>query len=393
MTRLNSRRSVLTLGLGAVTVVMAGCASPGGALSVPEGAAHAPWALWNDPGVRGTPLALVSAAILAANPHNTQPWIFRVTDTSIEIFADLSRHLGAMDPFVREMHLGIGCAIENAMLAAAPNGYDASLQLEPGTLAGLSRRSCETRVATIRLARREGLPVDPLYQTIPLRHTNRAAYRREAPVPPEWLTAAGNLAGDGGARVLFIDNDADRRAFDAAVVDATRAIIADDTMIADSDVWFRDSDRQIELHRDGPSLETAGLSPVRLALARMLPLSPASAHDGWLSQTEMQLATAPLVGLIAVRDRYDRPTALSSGRLWQRLHLGAVAHGVAVQPLNQPIEMIDRERERGRGTAWAERIAAFTGRDWMATFAFRAGRPGAVAPAAARRALSAVIEA
>ncbi|MGP8121380.1 MAG: hypothetical protein ACLP8B_12790, partial [Xanthobacteraceae bacterium] len=59
----------------------------------------------------------------------------------------------------------------------------------------------------------------------------------------------------------------------------------------------------------------------------------------------------------------------------------------------QPIEMIDRARERGRGTAWAERIAAFTGKDWMATFAFRAGRPGSTAPPAARRARRAVIEA
>jgi hypothetical protein len=33
------------------------------------------------------PLALVSAAILAANPHNTQPWLFQVSDSRIDLIA------------------------------------------------------------------------------------------------------------------------------------------------------------------------------------------------------------------------------------------------------------------------------------------------------------------
>ena len=61
--------------------------------------------------------------MLAANPHDTQPWLFAVSADAIEIFADLSRNLGAMDAYVREMHLGLGCAIENMALTAGPNGY------------------------------------------------------------------------------------------------------------------------------------------------------------------------------------------------------------------------------------------------------------------------------
>ena len=87
----------------------------------------------------------------------------------------------------------------------------------------------------------------------------------------------------------------------------------------------------------------------------------------------MQVPTAPFVGLIAVRDRYDRADAIAAGRAWQRLHLNATAHGMAMQPLNQPIEMIDRERQTGRAPAWAGRIASLTGDDWQATFSFRAG--------------------
>ena len=78
------------------------------------------------PSIRNTPLALVAAGVIAANPHDTQPWLFAVGDDAIEIFADTSRNLGAMDACVREMHLGLGCAIENMLTAAGANGYAAN---------------------------------------------------------------------------------------------------------------------------------------------------------------------------------------------------------------------------------------------------------------------------
>jgi hypothetical protein len=44
-----------------------------------------------------------------------------------------------------------------------------------------------------------------------------------------------------------------------------------------------------------------------------------------------------------------------------------------MQPLNQPIEMVDREREMGHGTLWAKRMSQLRN-DWQATFSFRACR-------------------
>jgi hypothetical protein len=244
--------------------------------------------------------------------------------------------------------------------------------------------------AKIGLTRRAPTAPDGLYAMIPRRRTNRYAYRRDRPAPQGWRDQALSLGDE--VKVLFFEDGPRRRAFDAAVTAATRAIIADIQMIGDSDRWFRGSAAQIEAHRDGPTLEAAGLSPLKLALARTLPLGPAANHAAWLDMTgAVQLASAPLTGLIAVRDRYDRRDTIAAGRAWQRLHLEATARGVALQPLNQPIEMIDRERQSRTGQAWRDRMSALTGQDWQATFSFRAGVATRRAPPSPRRSLGSVL--
>ena len=54
---------------------------------------------------------------------------------SIEVFADRARNLGAFDPFRREMHLGLGAAIENLVLAARAHGVMADVEPTKGRLA------------------------------------------------------------------------------------------------------------------------------------------------------------------------------------------------------------------------------------------------------------------
>src|SRR5271165_2669149 len=389
-----SRRQTLALG-SALTLVFAGgrlrTANAEGQI-LPEGDAYAPWGLWNDPSLRGAPLALVAAAVLAANPHDTQPWLFRISDDAIEVLADLSRNLGAMDAFVREMHLGLGCAIENMLVAAGPNGYDAEVEVVEGSLENLAERRSPVAAASVRLKKRPPSAIDDSYRSIALRHTNRYAYERAKPVPADWLQFSRQAGSDEGAVVILFDEGEDRRAFDAAVVDATQAIIDDKIMIADSDHWFRSSRAEIEAHRDGPTLDAAGLSFFALTYARLFSVSPETSHAAWLNQTrDVQLASAPLTGLIAVSDRHDRKATLAAGRIWQKLHLSATARGLAMQPLNQPIEMIDRERQSGRGDQWARHIARLTGDEWQATFSFRAGFASRPAPASPRRRLKDVV--
>lgn len=377
-----SRRQFLKTGLqiaaGGGVLAAAGLgwrASQQDVFSPFDGAAYAPWHSWQTAPMAGLP-ALVQMALLAASPHNTQPWLFRVQDGRIDVFADRKRHLGAFDPYRREMQIGIGCAVENIVLAAPEHEFAATVHPVPGELR-LAPSAARERVAMITLEKVSGRQSE-LYRAIAHRHTDRAGYDRSRPLPEGLIRSSIHYADSLDVRIDLFETGPKRRAFEALVMDATRAIVADAEMEKASQHWFRKTPDAIAAHRDGLTLDAMGLPPLTLFAAKLLPPADAGTrHDYWLKQTrEVHLATARMTGLISVRGRYDAKQNLAAGRVWQHMQLLATAAGVAMQPLNQPIEMADRERQLGGTGEFDERLVDLVAADgWQPTFAFRLGHP------------------
>lgn len=62
-------------------------------------------------------------AVLAPSTHNSQPWLFRVSDTSVFLYADRSRGLPAIDPEDRCMIMSCGAALHNLCRALEAVGF------------------------------------------------------------------------------------------------------------------------------------------------------------------------------------------------------------------------------------------------------------------------------
>lgn len=391
------QRRYFLKGAGVVTVVVVGAgvwrAYDQGVFSVGEGPAYEPWKDWRS-ATDGGPLSLVRAAILAASPHNTQPWLFKVSDSSIELYIDSQRNVGALDPYLREEHIGMGCALENLLLAAAANGYSPTVTPFPGKLGPIPADPKLQLLARVELApgKRDE---SELYQAIPHRHTNRSPYDPNKPIPPAFLGELRRLPGDDANVTLFLfASKPDRKKIVEVSSAANSEIYADPDVQRGSERWIHTKWSSVQSYRDGLTIDAFGLPPIAAGVSKMMSgrmLAWAASHSAKNSYSNLMLS-APLIGFIAVRDRYDREHCLSAGRTWQRAHLLATARGLAARPCNEAVEMVDHERALGKPPSRVALLNEITGdATWQPTFVFYMGYATVIANASPRRAARSVL--
>lgn len=343
--------------------------------------------LWREPIGREGERALLHASVLAANAHNSQLWRFMLSGRVVEVRADLNRHLGSFDPFRREMHQSLGCAIENLLHAALAQGLKARVETFPASLPP-ARDEIAARIEFEPVAARE----TELFQAIARRHTNRGRYDDSRAVPARVREELSALVDHPRTRLILYDG-ARRPGIADLIVRSTREIIADVEMAADNAKWFRFHRGDAQERRDGLTLGANIPSPLIAAAARLLPPPAKLANRSWIGATRAQVRTAALLGIIAVPDAHERALAIAVGRLWQRLHLHLTARGIAAQPMNQPVERVDRERQIGSsGPRTDETLSRMVGDAALqAAFVFRAGYPTRKACFSPRRPLEDVV--
>ena len=383
---MTNRRQLLAGAGGVIVAGLAGRAWQQGLLGG-SNAALAAWDDWASQRQAG-PLRLVGAAVLAASPHNTQPWAFAVSRLGVDIFEVPGRNLGAMDPFGRERLAGLGAAVHNMALATTALGRSARIRLLPDPLnPGHIARVLMGPDGT-------GPAAHPLLPFIARRHTHRGPWRGGLVAEAKLRQLLSFPAFPGVKLALFSAAGASGQRFAALTGEATAAITADTAMMEDSHRWFRHDHGDAERLKDGLTLATSGVSPWLAAAGAMLPAQSAQSEGQyWLAATrDTHLPTASLFGMILTPQPYDRRSALLVGSAWQRLHLNATAAGLAAQPLNQLPEIIDREAQLRRPPRFARAVDGLLDDPaWRPSFCFRIGLADAPAPAALRRPVSEVL--
>jgi hypothetical protein len=409
-----SRRKFLELAGSGIAIVVVGNtvwrAFSNGVFSSGQGPAYEPWKDWKIESEQGTgPLSLVASAILAANAHNTQPWLFVVKPDRIDLFADTKRNTGTLDPYLREMYEGLGCALENLVLAAQAKGYTYNLKLMPNPsskthVASISlitnaknnqNRSGNNTTTTISSSLSESLS---LYNEIPHRHTNRGPYDKNKSVTQNILQSLGSLSKtispEGAVTVFWFTTDEQHRRLGDLIVQATQDIIADKQQSYDDFKWYRQSWQDIQTFKDGLTVDASGLPSYIEVLAKILPPTSQEQVDNlWLQSTkDTHVATTAAFGIIAVHDVFDNIQRLQGGMFYQSMHLWATSNGLAMQPMNQMTERADREMSLGIkqtfGNALRELILD---PNWQALMTFRIGYPTIEVTSSPRRSLQEVV--
>jgi hypothetical protein len=373
------------LGLGSVAVAGVGVggvrAATNGVFSAGSGE---PYDLWHDWAAMSGVDRVVAAGILACNPHNTQPWRITVAGDAVHLYSDPSRRMPLNDASAREHFAGLGCAVENMVIAAGPAGFTANVTLFPDGTAS-------DYVARIVLGAGGTGQDGALADAIPRRHTNRGPYTGE---PVDLSGLAGQASRIDGAGLLWITDRAARDRLGALYVEATEAITADAAQSAESFTWFRNDRSDIDRHRDGLTLDGQGLGGLTRFAAKILPAQSRTDGDAfWVKATrDVHTATAAAYGVVTVGDVADRTAQVTGGRLLARMHLAATSLGLGFHHMNQITERIDRDQAAGNPDVFSGRWAALLGRPAATGLvSFRIGHPERAPGLSPRRSLTDVV--
>jgi nitroreductase len=141
---------------------------------------------------------LITTAARAPSVQNTQPWRFRVSEYTIELYADPGRKLN-VDPAGREMLISCGAALYGLRLAVRSLGYLPIVEPfpDPARLRLLARVTLG-RAEPITLQERK------LLEALPHRHTHRGPWA-PGPLPAGLVAGLQHDALAEGAQLALVD--------------------------------------------------------------------------------------------------------------------------------------------------------------------------------------------
>ncbi|GIM88318.1 Acg family FMN-binding oxidoreductase [Paractinoplanes toevensis] len=262
------------------------------------------------------------AAQHAPSVFNTQPWSWRVTGDTMDLFADVSRRLDTVDRDGRLLLLSCGAALHHARVTLAAAGHPAVVERIPDP-------ARPELLARVRL----GEPAAPdaeaqrLADAITIRRTDRRAFGPR-PVPEEELTALRRLVEAEGAYLHVVRPEQLPELAVTAEL-AARAEQADPAYRAELGRWTSRPD----FAGDGVPATTA----VRDELRRVPVRDFAPDGDAGLDAGTEHDQGAAYVVLFGTSD--EPADLLRGGEALSALLLRATADGLSTAPLSDAIEV------------------------------------------------------
>ena len=267
---------------------------------------------------------LLRYGIMAPSSHNTQPWIFRVHHDALDVMMDQTRWLKVADADQRELHVSIGCALENLLVAAEHFELCHDLAYFPNP-------DDPMHAATIRFDDRS--PVvkqrpDSLLPMISIRHTNHNEYDNR-PISEELLARFQALCNEPGITLYLTDDLEIKRKVDTLLVQADALAFADPNYREELGYWIG----------EGVFGTSWLMSKVgKLAVTYINMAASQAKKDSSI------LMSSPILALLS-SETDDRISQIKVGQIYQRLSLFAASLGIWCHPISQLLEISEVKSE------------------------------------------------
>ncbi|CAM3907632.1 Acg family FMN-binding oxidoreductase [Smaragdicoccus niigatensis] len=265
--------------------------------------------------------AAIALAVRAPSVHNTQPWRWRVGDSTIHLFVDPERRVPETDPDGRDQMLSCGAALHHMRVALGALGWQATVHRFPNP-------ANPTHLAAIEVHRHQPTEQDiELAAAIPRRRTDRRYYS-SWPVPTSSLTRITACAAHEGTLLTRTES------FDylsQASAESARVHAANDDYRSEIALWTG---------RNG-SLD--GVPASNIASSHATDLLPAR-HFAHATLTQPVGARSDRDGsviLVLSTPSDDPMSRLRAGEATSAVMLTATVLGMATCPITEPLEVRD----------------------------------------------------
>ncbi len=267
---------------------------------------------------------LLRYAILAPSSHNTQPWKFSLDNNTVKIFIDRDRWLKVADSDRRELHISIGCALENLIVAANHFGYRCDVDYLPES----EKKYPAVSVTFQGSNSQPQSSSNGLFEAIRGRHTNHNVYEAK-PIGEENLEKLQNINKGKEIRLHLTDDPEVKRKVDSLMTKGDAMQFADPEWREELGYWMGQG-------VFGTSWLTSKMSQLAVTYLNM--------GKSTAKKDSELLLSAPVLGVISSRSD-GREARIKAGQTFERLALTAASLNISLHPMSQILEITELKSE------------------------------------------------
>lgn len=270
-------------------------------------------------------LFMIEQATKAPSGHNTQPWLFRICEDSIEIHPDNRKTLHVVDRNRREMFVSLGCATENLCIAAESIGYASKVNVS------------EEGVISIKLHPTDHQKKSSLSGQIAERQTNRSIYNGKQ-IPEEVIRELLTLEREEYIGIYCWQKQSiEFNKIRDYVLVGNKIQMSDSHFKNELKSWMRFNKRDEQQTLDGLSYAVFGAPNLPKWVSRLI--MGACLTPGMQNKSdEKKVNSSSHVVLFTVKND-SIPEWIQLGRALEHFLLKTTEAGIATAFINQPCEL------------------------------------------------------
>lgn len=270
-------------------------------------------------------IQIASYASKAPSGHNTQPWKFHITDSTITVLPNLDVALPVVDRNNRELFISLGCAIENLCIAASYFGYTTHII------------ECSIEAIILELTKNALTIEDSLFHQIEKRQTNRNIYNGNK-ISDGILQQLQSIPKENGIQFYFTEiNTPFANTITQYIMKGNEIQMADIAFKNELLSWMRFNKKQVEATHNGLSYLVFGNPPLPRILAR--PIVSLFLKPNAQNKSDRKKIDSSSHFVVCATQRDTIEEWINLGRTLQRFLLKVTEIGISYAFLNQPCEV------------------------------------------------------